>query len=424
MSLWESPWSGTEQALADTLINKSQGNVFDQLVRTLGVPRIANIPRSAWRKAARHVAFGPRGAPGSTFAFLREALRPHDVSFSVTVNPVPLELNRITWVAGGPAVGFTQKDLHRFWEIDGIVYVSIGFGAAPGAAPWTYINLTPYRGQHWRGCDWATDPTLLVGVPTGKTAVRLPFALKSHGATYTVYIDDDISIQPAPPTYVQNYFDWAVDGQNAPLVGIPGFYPYRALDAQAMTAGGVIPGSVNPTNSFQQYLLMEDTSFTQLDFYADADPGMAAPARGGDYRATLKMSLNSEGVYAPTALTAVLGAVDTHAVGVGLVPLFKGMYIAVRVESVFPGPPTLPVKFPRIQVTSDRPVLQPVGGYVLNGAQEVAGLPGPNPGDPVASPYPLYLFDAEQKEWSAFLELLLAAGVRASVRYHDFDHPY
>lgn len=82
-----------------------------------------------------------------------------------------------------------------------------------------------------------------------------------------------------------------------------------------------------------------------------------------------------------------------------------------------PAVPFAPLVFPRVQVSGDRPVLQPEGGFVLGGAQQVPGLNG-------VSPYPAYLSDATQADWAQALDLLLAAGVYSSVQYHDFNYPY
>lgn len=418
MALWDNPWSGADQAMADTLIRKATGLQFDQLAATLGAPRLSSVPQKYWRKALQHVAYGPRGAPGSTFAFLREALRQHDVAYTVSVDPAPLTQNQIAWVAGGPVAGFTHADLFRLWDINGVVYLSMGFGAAPGAPPWPSIYLVPYRGPHWRACDWSTDSTLIAGVATNRTAYRLPFTLKAVGATYKVFLDSTISIQPAPPTYIQETFDFAVAGLTSMQAVPTTFYPFRADQAEKLSGAvnGGTPNSALPTSNFQMFLLSEAITLKRIDFYADADPGVAAPNRGGDYIATLMESVGG-GLFAPTALTVTLGDVDTHAFAVGAVPLAKGKLICIKVERGSPVVPFAPLQFPRIQVSGDRPALQPEGGFVLGGAQEVPGLGG-------VSPYPIYLNDPKQLDWTRAIDLLLAAGVFADVQYHDFNYPY
>lgn len=405
------PLSQAQQAFNDTLIRKAEGEMFDMVAELYGVPRLDYIDAKYWRKALQHVALGPRGALGSTFAFVREALRAQDTVYQVNVDPDPAKKHRIYWVAGGLAAGFTFQDLYRFWEIEGEVYCSTGWkGTSPGAAPWAYLELSKYRGPYWAPCDWSADSTLIAGVPTQQAATRLPFTCKSGNATYKLFIEGDILLV-APPTYIQVDYGWAIQYANANPVPLVDWFPTTInhvgeLEAATIPYTGLFPVMFGVTPK-SEWVVQEDATLKRLDVFANQDdPGL--PARGGSY--TVTILLNG----AATGLSAVLGAADKHVFDLGSVVVAPGDKLAIQVTSG--AGVNQPLLHPRFQVHGERLVGQPVGGEVLLDATQA--------GDQTAGPYPLYLNDAGLAGWKYTLELLLAAGVVPEVYAFNFDHPW
>jgi len=403
-----SPLSQVDRAFNDTLILKAQGYAFDDLADMYGVPRISYIHEKYWRKALQHVAFGPRGAPGSTFAFLREALRGFDKTYQVDVDPSNATKHRITWVAGGPGAGFLFSDLYRFWEIKGEIFFSNGKTAA-GAAPWAYIELSKYPGPHWRACDWSQDSSLIAGLPTQFDAVRLPFTCKAYGAIYKVFIENVLEV--APPTYMQVDFNWEIQYQNANPGPFLNWYPSTVdhvgdLEAQTVPYTGKFPLTWAPTPE-SQWVVEYPTTLNRLDFFGDRDAS-ALPARGGNYVATLLIN------GAPTAMTATLGAAATHAFVNINVPTVVGDVLSIQISSG--AGVNQPLIRPTIQVHGARPVGQPYGGQLLNTAADA--------GNQTTGPFPLYLNDSGVASWNYTLGLLLAAGVVPEVVAFNFDTPW
>jgi hypothetical protein len=405
------PLSQVQQAFNDTLIRKAEGEAFDSLAEMYGVPRLDYIEVKYWRKALQHVALGPRGSLGATFAFVREALRKQDKAYQVNVDPDPAKKNRIYWVAGGPAAGFTFKDLYRFWEIDGEVYFSTGWkGTSPGAAPWAYLEMSKYRGPYWTACDWSKDTTLIAGVPTQRAATRLPFTCKSGNAMYKLYIEAD-TFTVAPPMYIQIDYGWAMQYANANPVPLVDWFPSTIqhvgdLEGAVIPYSGLFPVTFGiPSQS--EWVVDETATLKRLDVFADqGEPGF--PARGGNYVVTLMLN----GV--ATALTATLGAAATSAFGAGNIATAPGDKLALKVTSGAGVNKSL-IR-PRFQVHGERLGGQPIGGEVLPDATAQ--------GDQTNGPYPWYLNDAGVAGWKQTLEVLLAAGVVPEVYAFTFSYPW
>ena len=405
----QNPLSQVDQAFADTLIHKAEGDAFDQLAQMYGVPRIPSIPVKYWRKALQHVALGPRGAHGSTFGFVREALRGHDVVFSVQRDSGATTKHRIYWVSGGPAAGFTRKDLHRFWEIDGAVYLSTSWKGAEPGAPWAYIELTPYAGYAWRACDWSHTTNIVPGFPVTITARRLAFTYRAYGARYKLYIE---GVQfSAPPTYMQDAYGWQVLYANAAPAAGSTWFPTRddkigAWEGLAVPSTGLLPVSAVVQPAMCSWQARESLTLTRFDVEADADD--SAPARGGGYTVTLQVN----GV--DTALSVTLGAADTAGFSVGAVAVTLGDSLAVKVTAG--GGVTQPLKHLAAQTRGNRPGGQPLGGALLPDAAAK--------GDQVDGPFPLYLIDDALADWTATLDVLVAAGVIPEAHSWTFENPW
>lgn len=70
--------------LNQTLVDRASGDDLDALSVLYGMTRPSIVPRACWREAMASVAIGPRGLPGGTFSFIREALRYLDTEVEVT----------------------------------------------------------------------------------------------------------------------------------------------------------------------------------------------------------------------------------------------------------------------------------------------------------------------------------------------------
>jgi hypothetical protein len=405
------PVSQVDQAFNDTLIRKAEDSAFDSLAEMYGVPRVEPFKIKYWRKGLQHVALGPRGAPGSTFGFVREVLREWDKSYQIQIQKGAGLDQRITWVAGGPLAGFEFKDLFRFWEIDGKVYLSNGKTAA-GASPWAWIELSPFSGAHWNSCSWSLDLTLVTGIPVNKTAIRLPFTCKAYGAQYKLYVDVPEALAPA--TFLQYDYAWAIQYENtAPIPALAPQYWYPStvehlgdVEALQFPYTGYFPVTADPLDQ-SKWTVDQGATLSRIDFFSDLD-GAPAPARGGNYVATLRVN------NAPTALTVTLGAAATHAFTNANVAVSAGDVLSIQIASA--AGTAAPLVGPRIQVHATRPVGQPIGGQLLNDAAVS--------GDQTAGPHPLYLSGSTFESLRVTLELLLAAGVIPEVIPFDFKQPW
>lgn len=107
------PISRLEELRRDLVIRKAEGQAFDDLAKLYGAGRPQDYEIAGWREGLVAVAFGPRGTPGATWAFLLGVLRQLEQRIEVTTsNTNPTRLTAVT-----PG-SFLQSHIGRFVQLD------------------------------------------------------------------------------------------------------------------------------------------------------------------------------------------------------------------------------------------------------------------------------------------------------------------
>lgn len=379
------PLPATEQALRDTLVSRAKGEAFDSLCRMYGLERPALIEEESWRAALRAVLYGPRGVRGNLHIFLEHALRQFNVSYQCTVSPANPQ--RLTWVSGGGAGGFTAAEVNRLWRVTysrGSTLVrSVGPAFVGGPAVGSTLELCKFSTGYWSGIAFGDAETV--------TAELLPFVWADTGAEFFLWADLESAV---PPTYMQPQVRWAA----TQILGVPfPSYPI-AGDAEDPPEWGYAAALlIDPSTS--TYVVTAETAGTWRNLIVNADND-GTPARGDSYSIVLEKK--TAGVWGGTALVCSLGAAfKTASDLVHSVVLAEGDEVRLTVT---PGAAvSAPAVWFRASVHIDRPAGEPNGGEVLENAWAA--------GDQAVGPWPLYIGEALDYEFSRILTKLLAAGV-------------
>jgi hypothetical protein len=107
------PISRLEELRRDVVIRRAEGDAFDELAGIYGVARPVDYQIVGWREGLVAVAYGPRGTPGATFAFLLGALRQLETRIEVTT--AAGQPTRLTAATPG---SFTQEHIGRLVQLD------------------------------------------------------------------------------------------------------------------------------------------------------------------------------------------------------------------------------------------------------------------------------------------------------------------
>jgi len=186
--------SQTAKAFRDTTVSRSTGEWFRSNCRNLGLPQpVGEIEEQYWREGVRVMAFGARGVPGTTLAFLEEVLAKWDTTVTVTtaaVNP-----QRITAVTPTFAT-----DLVGRWVRMGNTGLLHYITAVDGAG--AYIDVLSFGTSYWDGADFGDAAT---------TAKLLPFVLAERGGGPDQGVGEPGLVEVTvfasaigiPPTYMQ-----------------------------------------------------------------------------------------------------------------------------------------------------------------------------------------------------------------------------
>ena len=159
------PLCQTAKAFRDTTISRSTGSEFRRVTNLYGLPFTDEVPEDDWRSAAKVMAFGPRGTPGATLAFV-EALTASwgvDIAVDITAaNPT-----RLTAASGTPWTNAHIGRWVRMADTDKIhLVVSLGGGG-------TSVELASIGTTQWSAANFtATAAT---------TATILPFTIAERG---------------------------------------------------------------------------------------------------------------------------------------------------------------------------------------------------------------------------------------------------
>ena len=192
------PLSQTAKAFRDTTISRSTGVEFRNVTKLYGLPFTGEVSESEWREATKVMAFGARGTPGTTLAFLEALTKSHGEIFTTVAFLDALPQRLVPLIGVTPA--FEPKHVGRLIRLasDGRLYKISALVA-------TAVDLVPVDTAYWSGANW-TNSTLEF-----TTATILPFTIaergggpgQSLGVPGRVEVTFYISGLTPPPTYMQ-----------------------------------------------------------------------------------------------------------------------------------------------------------------------------------------------------------------------------
>ena len=234
------PFSQTEQALRDTLINKAEVAAFDDLARMYGWPRPQVFAIKEWRQGLGAIALGPRGTPGITHAAIEAIF--DNLELAWTVDLAAANPQRATW-ASGPEVAFDKSHMGRlvriYSSIDGTggrLYFTegpdlVGGGTSP------FVNLVAVETAQWKGADW----TALPGAETGVVMRMMPWLYRDGSLPCLFEMLVAEALWKAPPTY------FFADGQDPPNAHPGPPRPFGGyIQANAFSEGNQTTGPYPP----------------------------------------------------------------------------------------------------------------------------------------------------------------------------------
>jgi hypothetical protein len=202
------PFSRLEQAWRDTLIHKAEGDAFDALAEMFNLARPYNWSEAPWREALHAVVYGPRGTPGSMFAFLDAALQEYRTEVAVTIDAAAPQ----TITSAAPFDGSLVGKLVRLDGIAEGLYCTVGPHTATGGAS-TTLTLCEWPCGYWYGADWAGLDWPPATSTAALTATFLPFQLREPTPGPEVEPNELLAckliillsggVANVPPTYLQ-----------------------------------------------------------------------------------------------------------------------------------------------------------------------------------------------------------------------------
>jgi len=206
------PLSQTQRALRDTVLTRASGNQLRRLAKLWGVPMPGGWDEDSWREGTNAVGMGPRGTPGSTFAFLEGIFQYAEQVYEVTVDPANPQ--RLTATAG--AGTFDDDHVGRFVRIVGGGVTGLYWTVSPAdvvADGGAKVELAKIGTSYWDGADWgalAAAVTLNATFLTFRLAEATPGpetpATLGAAAVLEVSLVEGTSL--VPPTYMQPDAGW------------------------------------------------------------------------------------------------------------------------------------------------------------------------------------------------------------------------
>ena len=433
--------SQLDKARNDTLTQRAGPQWFDILCRMYGLPRITGTSVKNWRAAVKAANFAKRDAPATIFTLCREALREQDAVQPAKIRAGGIYEHRL-YSASGP--GFTQSDVFRVWQVEGVYYFAHGIGPFTGEYA-AYLELAPWQGATWAACSWSNLPW---PPPTSgwrsSPAYRLPFLLRGHSGKAELVLEQ---AGATPPTFLQDTFLELVESvpfdgtvvtrtiAAAPADGILTQFSFNEGATMALvvedvgpfkttvTVSNVDPATI-PAGPWNFYVgAGEDNLFqyASIEVLGDglfklhdvtlvsgtSDPlvvGAQAnidldPARGGTYHCQFFVGL------LPVADLTLAASQRTVILDGDVAEIAKGDPISVQIYAA-PGT-TRPLQHVNISVAMKRPDGQPLGGNFVS-ANEAD--------DPSTGPWPIYLSGGESVEWRNLLDNMVALGVEPVAR--------
>lgn len=188
------PLSQSAKAMRNTTVRWSTGAAFRSVCQMYGLPFPDEVPVSSWRQGVLVMAFGSRGTPGTTFAFLEAVTSHKGTDIPVTqLEAAPLRLT-------SPDSLWTASHVGRWVRLKGAATVHL-ITAVDGAGAWA--DVCPVGTSIWQAGDFVD------GVDV---ATVLPFTFAERGGgpgtgdakpallEVVLFLE---GLSTAPPTYLQ-----------------------------------------------------------------------------------------------------------------------------------------------------------------------------------------------------------------------------
>jgi hypothetical protein len=159
------PLSQTAKVFRDTTISRSTGSEFRRVCALYGLPFTDEVPEDDWREAVKVMAFGRRGVPGTTLAFVEAMTSSWGVDVAVDItsaNPTRLTATVGTpWAAKHVGRWVRMADTSKIHMI-----VSVGGGGA-------HVELASIGTSQWSAANFTGTAST--------TATILPFTIAERG---------------------------------------------------------------------------------------------------------------------------------------------------------------------------------------------------------------------------------------------------
>ena len=188
------PLSQTAKAFRDTTISNSLGAQFRAVTALYGLPYNDEVPLEDWREGVKVMAFGARGTPGTTLAWIEAITASWGEDFVALFSGA--EPNRI-YTSGNP---YGDEHVGRWFRLANTGGVHMVIGVDAGGS---YVDFCPIATAYWTPTNFTTS--------TFTTATLLPFTIMERGGgpgqsqglpglvEATLYVNDLLP----PATYMQ-----------------------------------------------------------------------------------------------------------------------------------------------------------------------------------------------------------------------------